>query len=71
VQDLQVRYLLLQRVEDHQHHGELLDLVRRRDVGAAQAWVTSHLRTVAAALECALEAAPARPQRHPAVREGA
>ena len=45
------RYLLLQRVDEHHSHEELIDHIRDRDVESAIAWLSKHLRKVSDKLQ--------------------
>lgn len=45
------RYLLLQRVDEHHSHDELMALLRAGDAAAVKAWLTEHLSTVSAKLQ--------------------
>lgn len=45
------RYLLLQRVDEHHSHEELIAQLRTRDVESAVAWLVIHLRKVSQKLQ--------------------
>jgi DNA-binding GntR family transcriptional regulator len=45
------RYLLLQRVDEHHGHEDLMGYLRAHDVDAAKAWLTTHLGRVSAMLQ--------------------
>lgn len=45
------RYLLLQRVDEHHSHEELIAQLRTRDVESATAWLVIHLRKVSQTLQ--------------------
>jgi DNA-binding GntR family transcriptional regulator len=56
------RYLLLQRVDEHHSHEELIAQLRTRDIETATAWLVIHLRKVSQKLQdivAAEEKAPA------------
>jgi DNA-binding GntR family transcriptional regulator len=45
------RYLLLQRVDEHHSHAELIKHLRARDVEAATKWLVTHLEKVSKKLQ--------------------
>ncbi len=45
------RYLLLQRVDEHHSHEELIKLLRARDADSAVEWLTKHLKKVSTRLQ--------------------
>lgn len=47
------RYLLLQRVDEHQGHGHerFIEYLRARDLAGAQGWLTDHLQKVSSTLQ--------------------
>ncbi|CAN5387205.1 GntR family transcriptional regulator [soil metagenome] len=45
------RYLLLQRVDEHHSHEELIAQLRSRDIESATAWLVIHLRKVSQKLQ--------------------
>lgn len=45
------RYLLLQRIDEHHSHEDLIALLRARDVESATAWLVIHLRKVSQKLQ--------------------
>ncbi len=45
------RYLLLQRVDEHRGHEELLESLRARDTRAASGWLSTHLSHVSDTLQ--------------------
>jgi DNA-binding GntR family transcriptional regulator len=50
------RYLLLQRVEEHHGHEDLIAHLRARDTAGAQAWLAAHLNKVSTALQAIVSA---------------